>query len=297
MKLKMMMLACMAEILISALIFTAYASEQPLKETLAFWHLDEIQTPDATGNGNFGILGGNPPPTLVEGKFGKALSFDGNNFVYVPFSSSLYTPDELTIEAWIYVVGFKDVEYNNILVICYRTGLEWTTVTRICGIALTPFRGKDGNISKAYLRGYVYTDREHFNEIMTTHPLILANKWIHVAFTRSLSTGLHLYVNGEEAETTITYGVRNPQGKIVAGTELYMGHDAKILIDEARVCDVALQPSQFITAISPKLAFSRTEVDIGPNLMTAIIIVAIVFAVAWLLRRFIQTWGLQGSKL
>ncbi|MBC7129658.1 hypothetical protein H5T51_00370, partial [Candidatus Bathyarchaeota archaeon] len=195
-------------ILTSAFALEAYAEELLVQKTLALWHFDEIQTPDATENENIGILGGNPPPTPVEGKFGKALSFDGNNFVYVPYAPNLYTPDEVTIEAWIYVTGFKDTPYNNILVIAYRAGLEWTTTTRICGISLTPC-GKAAQASKAYLRGYVYTDKEHFNEIITIDPLIPLNQWIHVAFVRSLSTGMHLYVDGEEVKTNVTWGVKN----------------------------------------------------------------------------------------
>jgi hypothetical protein len=261
-------------------------------ETLALWHMDEVYTPEATGKDNYAILGGTPPPILVEGKFGKALSFDGSNFVYVPMTPSLYTPDEVTLEAWIYVNSFKDVEYNNIIVIAYRTGLEWQSVTRICGIALKPSQNRE----KGFLRGYVYTDKEHLNEIMTTEPLIPLNKWIHVAFTRSLSSGMHLYVNGEEVEVNVVQGVRNPMGKILMGTEIYFGHDAEIIIDEPRICDVALNPSQFLLKNTLEIAVSRTEIDIGPNLMLAIIVAALIFAVAWLLRRVIQTWGMTRSS-
>ncbi len=260
-------------------------------ETVALWHFDEIYTPDATDKENIGILGGSPPPTLVEGKFGKALSFDGKNFLYVPFSSSLYTPKEITIEAWIYVNALRNITYNNILVICYSAGLEWQTVTRICGIALTP-----STTDKGFLRGYVYTDKERFNEIVTVEPVIPLNQWVHVAFTRSKVTGMHLYVNGEEKETEVTWGVQNPTGNILRGTEIYFGHDAEFIIDEPRICDTALEPSQFIISNAPEMAVSRTEIDIGPNLMLAIIIAAIAFAVAWILRRVIQTWGISSKS-
>ena len=60
--------------------------------TVGLWHLDEVKpdgymevTPDEMGY-NHGTLGGETPPALVEGKFGKALSFDVNGFVYVPIS-------------------------------------------------------------------------------------------------------------------------------------------------------------------------------------------------------------------
>ncbi len=261
-------------------------------ETLALWHMDEVYTPEATGKDNYAILGGTPPPMLVEGKFGKALSFDGANFVYVSMTSNLYAPDEVTLEAWIYVKAFKDVEYNNIIVIAYRTGLEWQSVTRICGIALKPSQCRD----RGFLRGYVYTDKEHLNEIMTAEPLIPLNRWIHVAFTRSLSSGMHLYVNGEEVEVNAVQGVRNPRGKTLMGTEIFFGHDAEIIIDEPRICDVALDPSQFLLKSTLELAVSRTEIDIGPNLMMAIIIAALIFAAAWLLRRIVQTWGMTRSS-
>ncbi|MGB9959944.1 MAG: LamG-like jellyroll fold domain-containing protein [Candidatus Bathyarchaeales archaeon] len=272
---------------------TAFA-ETPDKtnyETVALWHFDEIYTPDATDKDNNGILGGTPPPTLVEGKFGKALSFDGKNFLYVPFSPSLYTSKEITIEAWIYVNAFRNTTYNNIVVICYTAGLEWQTTTRICGIALTP-----SNTDKGFLRGYVYTDKEHFNEIVTVEPVIPLKQWVHVAFTRSLVTGMHLYVNGEEKETRVEWGVQNPTGNILGATEIYFGHDAEVIIDEPRICDTALEPSQFIISNAPGMAVSRTEIDIGPNLMLAIIIAAIAFAVAWILRRAIQTWGISSKS-
>ncbi len=255
--------------------------------TLALWHFDEIHTPEAVGD-RISILGGMPPPLIVEGKYGKALSFDGKNFVYVPISPSLYTPDDITLEAWIYVKAFKEVDYNNIIVIAYRSGLEWQTTTRICGMAVTP----SPDPSRGFLRGYVYTDRAHFNEIITTEPIIPIGKWVHVAFVRSVSTGMHLYINGEEAEANVTHGVRNPKGKILMGTEMYFGHDAEVIIDEPRVSDAALKPAQFLLTNTMEFIVSRTEIDVGPNLLLAITIVAVAFAAAWLLRRVIQTWGM-----
>jgi hypothetical protein len=269
-------------------------TQKSFSETLALWHFDEVYTPDATGRDHIGILGGTPPPTLVEGKFGKALDFDGKNFVYVPFSPNLYAADEITIEAWIYVKGFRDTTYNNVIVICQMVGLAWQTTTRICGLAVTP--ENSDKPSHGFLRGYVYTDKEHFNEIVTTEPVIPLGKWVHVAFTRSLATGMHLYIDGQEKEVEVTWGVRNPTGKIVMGTAIFFGHDAEIIIDEPRICDIALEPSQFLLSNPPAIITSRTEIDIGPNLKLAIIVAALIFATAWLLRRVIQTWGMSRLK-
>jgi len=289
---RLVLILLLTNMLSTLMVTFAETQDKTNSETVALWHFDEIYTPDATDKDNIGILGGTPPPTLVEGKFGKALSFDGKNFLYVPFSPSLYTSKEITIEAWIYVNAFRNTTYNNILVICYSAGLEWQTATRICGIALTP----SNNPQQGFLRGYAYTDKEHFNEIVTTEPVIPLNQWIHVAFTRNLVKGMHLYVNGEEKETTVTWGVQNPTGDILKGTEIYFGHDAELIIDEPRICDTALEPSQFIISNAPELAVSRTEIDIGPNLMLAIIVAAVAFAVAWLLRRIIQTIGISSRS-
>jgi hypothetical protein len=280
----------MLAVVIVGLIFAAKSLGIPSVNsgTLALWHFDEIHTPEVVSD-SISILGGMPPPLIVEGKYGKALSFDGKNFVYVPFSSSLYAPDDVSLEAWIYVKVFKEVDYNNIIVIAYRSGLEWQTTTRICGMAITPSQDP----LRGFLRGYVYTDRDHFNEIITTKPVIPIGKWVHVAFVRSVSTGMHLYINGEETEVNVIYGVRNPRGKILMGTEIYFGHDAEVIIDEPRVSDAALKPTQFLLTNTMELIASRTEIDVGPNLLLAITIVAVAFAAAWLLRRVIQTWGMS----
>ncbi len=272
-------------------------ADESLYKTVAFWHFDQLYTPDATGKDNVGILGGSPPPTMIEGRFGKALDFDGENFVYVPFNPNLYTEYEITIEAWIYVKAFKNVTYNNIIVICHSAGLAWQTATRICGLAITPAATDVNNETQfGFLRGYIYTDKEHFNEIITIEPVICLGKWIHVAFVRNLVTGMHLYVNGQERETKVTWGMRNPTGRMIMGTEIYFGHDAEIIIDEPRICNTALNPSQFILESADAIIASRTEIDIGPNLMMAIIIAALIFAAAWLLRRIVQTWGMTRSS-
>ena len=76
------------------------------------WHFDEGEgniTHDTSGEGNDGTLydgnttndDGNTPPQWTDGKFGKALSFDGvDDYVEVPDSASLDT-DKVTITLWL----------------------------------------------------------------------------------------------------------------------------------------------------------------------------------------------------
>ena len=288
----------------------ANAQDSASPTTVGLWHLDEITadgyrevTPDATGM-NPGILISAPDaPALVEGKFDKAMKFDGDNGVYVPIrflvgfppspqpiyvpiSTSLDVQNELRIEAWINVQAFKDVAYNNIVVKCTRDGVYTENTTRIYGLAVSAGLSENGqNVPKGALSGCVFTDAGGFNEIVTTESVVPLNQWIHVAFTRSPATGMHLYVNGVEKNVKTVYGVQNPAGLIRNGTEVYFGHDSQVTIDEIHISDLAPE-SQTVMA----------QVDIGPNMLAALIVVTVIMAVALVLRRAIQMWAIRSPK-
>ena len=206
---------------------------------VASWSFDNVDsngvTPDATGQ-NPAVLGstnGNKSfnPALVDGEFGKALRFNGEAYVNVRVAPSMETLNDLTIDAWVNVQSFKEnVAYNNIIVEVVRT--TDVTPTRTLGLAINGEEPQ--NVSSPVigtLRAYVLTKKEGFNEIATTQPIPL-NQWVHVVFTRSLATGMHIYVNGEEQEVTVTAGVANPSGAIIRQNEIYIGHDAVCTIDE-----------------------------------------------------------------
>jgi hypothetical protein len=294
-----------------ALAMPAKAQYAVDSNTVALWHFDDVNTNnvtlDATGK-NPAILGGTPPPMFVEGKFGKTLSFNGNNSafllvspllalpspypdIYVPIHPSLNIPAEITIEAWINFKAFKNTTYNNVVVECTRTGVQIQNVSRIWGLAV--WGGSEAwsevknppSVPKGALVGYVFTDTGGFNEIATTKPVISLNQWTNVTFTRSLTRGMQIHVNGEEMLVETTYGVQNPTGSMKDGTELYIGEDYNGLIDEVRISNPLFEQQ-----------ISLLEIDIGPNLLVALVIVAVVLAIAWLLRRAIQTWGVRSRS-
>ncbi len=213
---------------------------------VALWHFDEVEsngvTPDATGN-NPAILGATVAnesfaPVLTDGKVGKALSFNGIEYAYVPVSPSLDTREEITISAWVYVNEFKNVSYNVILVESARTAYSFPT--RTVGLAINGESSESGSgIPQGALRGFVLDDEKVFNEIVTTEPVISLNKWTQVMFTRSLATGMHLYVDDAEQNVTVTSGVRNPTGAIAGASEIYIGHDSFTILDEVSVSNFA----------------------------------------------------------
>jgi hypothetical protein len=298
-KLKITIFCLLAASLLSPIIL-ATASAQISGVTVGYWPLDTTQpsdativTPDVTGV-NYGIVGGHPEPELVNGKFDKALKFDGDNLVYVPIkfvvgfpptpkpiyipvSSNLDIQKYVSVQAWINVPGLKDASYNNIVVKADHPDQEcdWQNTVRVLGLALragTPEVGEE--YVQGALSGYLLTE-SGVNEIVTTQPVPF-NQWVHVEFSRT-TTGLHLYVDGEEKAVSVIHGARNPQGNIVNGTELYFGHDSFAAIDEIKIQD-----------LNPPVA--ENAFDIGPNMVIVIIAVSLIFAVAWLLRRAIQLW-------
>jgi hypothetical protein len=278
--------------------------------TVGLWHLDEVIpdeykeiTPDATGKNPGTLVAAPTAPVLVEGKFDKAMKFDGNNGVYIPIrflvgfppspqpiyipiSTSLDIPKEIKIEAWINVQGFKNVTYNNIVVKCSRIDGTSENVTRIYGIAVKAGLPQNGYaVPTGALSGYVFTDTGGFNEIVTTEPVVPLNEWIHVAFTRSLTTGMHIYINGVEQNVKTIYGTQNPAGSMINGTELYFGHDSEVTMDEVHISNLA-----------PESETVAAQIDIGPNLLVAVIVVSLIFAAAWLLRRAIQMWVIRSKS-
>ena len=84
------------------IISVGVASAVDLERGLvAYYSFDDCSAKDLSGNENDGIIYG---AKCVDGKFGKALSFDGvNDYMEVPDSPSLDITDEITIEAWAYL--------------------------------------------------------------------------------------------------------------------------------------------------------------------------------------------------
>ena len=224
-------------------------STPPPKSLVSWWPFEIVEsngmTPDVIGN-NPAALGSETMtksyvPNQVEGKIGKALNFNGEFYVSVQPSKSLETPKEVTIDVWINVQSLKEnVAYNNIIVECIRTSAALPT--RILGIAIngeTPQNSSSPVLGA--IRAYVLTE-EGFNEISTTTP-VEKETWVNIVFTRSLDTGLHIYVDGKDQPTQIVSGVQNPSGTALRQNEIYIGHDSNIQIDELKISNFVNEPN------------------------------------------------------
>lgn len=197
------------------------------RELVGHWRFDEDADTialDATGNGNNGILEGGP--TVVDGKFGQALAFDGGK-VAIPSSSSLTSDlfrERFTLSAWINPT---------------RTGSMYQLIFRAIQTDGRPndslFILNDGRLS---WRGRVGGDWAR-GMCETAPDAVPANQWTHVAVTGD-ATHFRVYVNGELAQESVfqttdggnaTYYIG---GDPVSSGESYMG-----MVDDTRVyCDV-----------------------------------------------------------
>ncbi len=222
-------------------------SPNPTKpdSVVALWSFDSVESnlvaPDSTGN-NPAVLGSttgvyNYTPARVQGKFGDALSFNGNTYAAVQPSPSLETPNGVTVDVWVNVPEIKaGVAYNNILIEAVRSTAPLPP--RTFGVAINgeaPSNASSPPIG--VLRAYVMTP-SGFNEIDTKEPIPF-NTWVHVVFVRSTTTGMHIYVDGKEQVVTVVAGTTNPTGPIQKPTDIYIGHDSITEIDQLQISNTA----------------------------------------------------------
>lgn len=145
-------------------ILAVYNFEEPV---------DEGDVPDATGNENLGYTSSDG--TYVEGKYGKAMLFNGADG-YIMMDEELLDCDGITVAAWIKPEGWKD----------------WARV----------FDFGDGAAADAWL-GYAPIERQlRFdifsgpNAVTLLAPVPQPGKWTHVAATFGDGFAC-LYINGK----------------------------------------------------------------------------------------------------
>jgi len=139
------------------------------------WHFDEGSgniAHDTSGEGNDGTLydgnttndDGNTPPQWVDGKFGKALSFDGvDDYVEVPDDESLDITDSLTITAWIKPLNLTEAKERRFL---YKVGAY--------GVF---YRGEDYGYKIFF---DVYSNGTFYRHIVEQNPHFEVGGWYHI---------------------------------------------------------------------------------------------------------------------
>jgi len=160
----------------------------PKKGIVSAWNFDGNLDDDVDGNdGEFKGAPAKNDPVYVNGKFGRAILFDGiDDYIEIPDKKSLHLPEGLTVAAWINVTIGRDHS-----AICWKGKMiGWGAYYswRVCttsNTSMTWGRCKEG------AENYFATD----------NVLPGPNQWIHVALTcmsPDVPTPQRVYVNGKD---------------------------------------------------------------------------------------------------
>ena len=221
----------------------AKIDEDPI---LGIWLFDEDidkTLKDASGNGHEGQVFGKPK--VVDGKFGKALSFSGaGDKIEIPHDDVFTTPT-FTLMAW---VNVEDL----------ATG--WRMIV---GKDAWPDRNyamfvhqNNGRLHCAFGTP-VLQDRGNFN----SKGLIVDGTWHHVAFTYDKKVR-RAYVDGElDTEVPLDIDPGTPQVPAIISRPPFKG-----LIDEVYIGNAAVEPEDVKTAAEKGLVETlKIARDVAPQ--------------------------------
>lgn len=228
------------------LLLTALSAVESRAGFVAHWRFEE-EAAGTTASGSGSLLDsttnnlhlnprGNPQYSSVAGGGSTGMDFDGNGDLAWRSDSSAFRLTSLTIEAFVRYDGGS-------------------------GLRQIVFRGDQrGGRDPFYLA--VFNGSLRFNisdlssdRILDAAPLLPVGELVHVAATLDHATDrMTIYVNGSEIASQSAAGVRPDVGLYSSGRVsvgglsdgLGYGQYFDGIIDEVRIADTALNPSQFL---------------------------------------------------
>ena len=202
----------------------------PSVDLVGLWHFDEgteTTAKDSSGNSNDGTLMGGTK--WISGKFGNALSFDGDgDYVQLPASNIILNTSTFTIEAW-FKTSVNHPAYGG------TEGRIVNLARDAAGFSAVALYVEENNIAVCYR---TTTKFKHLKHAVNYHDDV----WHHIAVTRDAST-YKLYYDGSlvasQADTFYGFGT----SAAYFGTFNSSGRFFNGLIDEVRIWNTALTPS------------------------------------------------------
>ncbi len=193
---------------------------------VGWWKLDEgtgTTVADSSGRGHNGMFA-EGAPTWVEGKFGKALQFDGKNKVEIPDHPDFHMQDAITIALWAKPEA-SEPEYAKLFIKQrsneYPYGIQYT-----------------GNAQS--IRATVNASARFDGSNTPNFP----GEWGHLCMTYD-GSALLLYKNGEEVSRLAASGkIQQNDLSLSIGGRLESTQNFIGVIDDVRLYNRALTPAE-----------------------------------------------------
>lgn len=173
-------------------VFPTYISKDKL---IAYYPFDG-NVEDKSINHNDGFLKGTKFAKDKNGNALHALEFNGKNnqYIEVPFDSSINTPEEITISVWIYKES--DTTFQAI-------------ISRYIGSNYKPYRGWNFAFRSSEFGGNLYfyfqdkTGNPTCYQTKDSIASVIMDGWHHIATTLTFGNGKKgkIYLDGQELET------------------------------------------------------------------------------------------------
>jgi len=224
-------------------------------ELVGWWRFDEgsgtIVT-DLSEYGNNGTLQGDPQ--WVNGKFGKALQFDGvDDYVEIPHADILTVDNEVTVMAWINVerLGFSESDNYQGIVAKSNNPRSYSLYTQGSG---TLHFSTTSTATNAYVGS-------------SSSGQVPLNEWVHVAV--KVEDGGHVYyINGEPSGTggsgIVLPGTDDTSPVVIGRTGEGLNRSLLGMIDDVRIYNEALTQEEIqviMQGAGMPFAFAPTPAD------------------------------------
>ena len=227
---KSLIFACISLIVIGFAFTSPGSARVDLGTAAGIWLLDENDDEiarDISGNENHGTPEGEPE--WVKGKFGTALSLDGQSQrVVISDSDSLDLPEAWTIMAWVFVNGSED-SYGHILGKRNAAGANYAFRINNAGTGWESYFRKDNAWMGIWGQGVVKKDI-----------------WLHMTAVYDGENTITIYENGTQIGAGAA-GPPPPTGEATVHLGGWEGSDSELLdgiLDEVALFSVALTPDE-----------------------------------------------------
>jgi hypothetical protein len=220
--------------LVVGLLLTNYAKAAD-PDLAAYWKFDEgsgTTAYDSSGNGNDGVFNGDPQ--WVAGKYGGALSFNGDDYLDCGNGDSLQIQDEITMSCW-----FKIDAFLNTWEAFFAKGDDSYRASRGDG---------SGNATHMGISG---TSTGGGNGWFNGTVIVTDGQWHHYASTYDGAEG-KIYIDGVLDVTSPGTGQIN-----ISSYDFYIGENAQAtgrfyngLLDEVRIYSRALTDSEIVDVMN-----------------------------------------------